>query len=98
SGAREPRLRQWLDGVAAFMTRLSTQSPSYRLSDPVDGLKRVDRELLVRKLGVELMVPLRWRNEALGIVLLGEKITGTEYTSEDVTLLNNLGSQMGVSL
>jgi sigma-B regulation protein RsbU (phosphoserine phosphatase) len=44
------------------------------------------------------MVPLRWRNETLGIVLLGEKITGTEFTSEDVTLLNNLGSQMGVSL
>jgi sigma-B regulation protein RsbU (phosphoserine phosphatase) len=80
------------------MTRLSTQEASYRLSDPVDGLRRVDRELLVRKLGIELMVPLRWRNETLGLVLLGEKLTGTEFTSEDVTLLNNLGSQMGVSL
>ena len=98
TGAGEPLLRESLDGIAAIMTRLSTQSPSYRLSDPVDGLKRVDRELLVRKLGIELMVPLRWRNETLGIVLLGEKITGTEFTSEDVTLLNNLGSQMGVSL
>jgi serine phosphatase RsbU (regulator of sigma subunit) len=98
TGAGEPLAQESLEGVAAILTRLSTQSPSYRLSDPVDGLKRVDRELLVRKLGVELMVPLRWRNEALGIVLLGEKITGTEFTSEDVTLLNNLGSQMGVSL
>jgi len=98
TGAGEPLTQESLDGIAAIMTRLSTQSPSYRLSDPVDGLKRVDRELLVRKLGVELMVPLRWRDETLGIVLLGEKITGTEFTSEDVTLLNNLGSQMGVSL
>jgi serine phosphatase RsbU (regulator of sigma subunit) len=98
TGAGEPLSPDSLDGVAAIMTRLSTQEPSYRLADPVDGLKRVDRELLVRKLGIELMVPLRWRNETLGIVLLGEKITGTEYTSEDVTLLNSLGSQMGVSL
>ncbi len=98
TGAGEPLSQDSVQGVAAIMTRLSTQEPSYRLADPVDGLKRVDRELLVRKLGVELMVPLRWRNETLGIVLLGEKITGTEYTSEDVTLLNNLGSQMGVSL
>ena len=58
-----------LDGVAAIMTRLSTQDASYRLSDPVDGLRRVDRELLVRTLGVELLVPLRWRNETLGLVL-----------------------------
>jgi len=98
TGAGEALSQESLDGVAAIMTRLTTQAQSYRLSDPVDGLKRVDRELLVRKLGVELMVPLRWRNENLGIVLLGEKITGTEFTSEDVTLLNNLGSQMGVSL
>jgi serine phosphatase RsbU (regulator of sigma subunit) len=98
TGAGDPLSQPSLEGVAAIMTRLSTQAPSYRLSDPVDGLRRVDRELLVRTLGVELMVPLRWRNENLGIVLLGEKITGTEFTSEDVTLLNNLGSQMGVSL
>ena len=39
--------------------------------DPVDGLRRVDRELLVKKLGIELLVPLRWRNETLGMVLLG---------------------------
>ena len=98
TGAGEPLAQDSLDGVAEILPRLSREDPSYRLSDPVDGLRRRDRELLVRKLGVELMVPLRWRNENLGLVLLGEKITGTEFTSEDVTLLNNLGSQMGVSL
>ncbi len=98
SGAGERLSQDALDGIAQIMTRLSTAEPSFRLSDPVDGLRRVDRELLVKKLGIELLVPLRWRNETLGMVLLGEKITGTEFTSEDVTLLNNLGSQMGVSL
>ncbi|MEQ1833268.1 MAG: GAF domain-containing SpoIIE family protein phosphatase [Candidatus Eisenbacteria bacterium] len=98
TGAGEPLTQESLDGIAGIMGRLVTNEPSYRLSDPVDGLRRVDRELLVRKLGIELLVPLRWRNETLGMVLLGEKITGTEFTSEDVALLNNLGSQMGVSL
>ncbi len=98
TGAGESLSSETLDAVAAILPRLPTLEPSFRLADPVDGLRRVDRELLVRKLGIELMVPLRWRNENLGLVLLGEKITGTEFTSEDVTLLNNLGSQMGVSL
>lgn len=98
TGAGENLSPESLDEVAAILPRLPTQAPSFRLADPVGGLRRVDRELLVRKLGIELLVPLRWRNENLGLVLLGEKITGTEFTSEDVTLLNNLGSQMGVSL
>lgn len=98
TGAGESLSQESLEGIAQIMTRLSTAEPSFRLSDPVDGLRRVDRELLVKKLQLELLVPLRWRNETLGMVLLGEKITGTEFTSEDVTLLNNLGSQMGVSL
>ena len=98
TGAGEGLSVESLQGIADLMPRLSTQDASYRLSDPVDGLRRIDRELLVKKLNLELLVPLRWRNETLGMVLLGEKLTGTEFTSEDVTLLNNLGSQMGVSL
>lgn len=98
TGAGEAISHEDVEQVAGIMPRLVSHEASYRLSDPVDGLRRVDRELLVRTLGVELMVPLRWRNETLGVVLLGEKITGTEFTSEDVSLLNNLGSQMGVSL
>ncbi len=84
--------------LAGILTRLSPAEPSFRLVDPVDGLQRLDRELLVRDLGVELLVPLRWRGEALGLLLLGGKLTATEYTGEDVALLNALGSQMGVSL
>jgi serine phosphatase RsbU (regulator of sigma subunit) len=98
TGAGEVMNEETARSIAEIMPRLSSAEPSFRLSDPVDGLRRVDRELLVRRLGIDLMVPLRWRNETLGLVLLGEKVTGTEYTSEDVTLLNNLGSQMGVSL
>jgi len=97
-GAGPPLTPEALAGLAAILPRLSTQELSFRLSDPVDGLRRLDRDLLVRQLGVSLMVPLRWRGESLGLVLLGEKLTGTEYTGEDVALLNQLAGQMGVSL
>ncbi len=98
SGAGAPLDAESLRGVADILPRLSRHEPSFRLSDPVDGLRRVDRELLVKKLGVELLVPLRWRDETLGALLLGEKLTTTQYTSEDVALLNALAGQMAVSL
>lgn len=98
TGAGPPLTDAQIEGVARLLPRLSTQESSFRMTDPVDGLRRRDRELLVSDLSVELMVPLRWRGENLGVVLLGEKLTGTQYTSEDVTLLNALGSQMSVSL
>lgn len=98
AGAGEALSPEHLQGVVALLPRLSPTEASFRMSDPVDGLRRLDRELLVRTLGVELMVPLRWRGETLGVVLLGEKLTATEYTSEDVSLLNTLGTQMAVSL
>jgi serine phosphatase RsbU (regulator of sigma subunit) len=87
-----------VEGLTAVLPRLDPREASFRLADPVDGLRRRDRELLVQQLGTEILVPLRWRGENLGLVLLGEKVTGTQYTSEDVSLLNALGLQMGVSL
>lgn len=98
SGAGEPLSSETLRGIADLLPRLSRHEPSFRLSDPVDGLRRVDRELLVKRLGIELLVPLRWRGETLGALLLGEKLTTTQYTSEDVALLNTLAGQMAVSL
>jgi serine phosphatase RsbU (regulator of sigma subunit) len=98
AGAGPPLTLETLAGLAAIPSRLSPTDPSFRLAEPVDGLRRLDRELLVGQLGIALMVPLRWRDEPLGLLLLGEKLTATEFTSEDVALLNALGGQMGVSL
>jgi serine phosphatase RsbU (regulator of sigma subunit) len=84
--------------LATILPRLSSTETSFRLADPVDGLRRQDRELLVGRLGVSLVVALRWRGESLGMLLLGEKLTATDYTGEDVALLGALASQMGVSL
>ena len=98
AGAGEPLDESAMRQLAQIVTRLDSHQTVFRLADPIDGLRRADRELLVQRLGVELLLPLRWRGETLGVLLLGEKLTRTDYTSEDVTLLTSLASQMSVSL
>lgn len=83
-----------LPGLAA---RLPREAASLRLVDGDAIAADADRALLTA-CGAELVVPLRWRGEDLGLVLLGRKLTGTVYTSEDTTLLHSLATQMGVSL
>jgi len=87
----EPVLRDVLQ-------RLPKSDESFRLSDPVPGLTLADRTLLVGRLRVSVIVPFHSRGETVGGLLLGEKLTGTDYTSEDVSLLSTLASQMSVSL
>lgn len=98
SGAGEPLDTEALQRLEALAARLPQNETSFRLSEPIDGLKRLDRELLEKQLRIELMLPLRWRGEVVGLLLLGEKLTATQYTSEDVSLLGALGGQMAVSL
>lgn len=50
------------------------------------------------RLGATLVFPLRSRGETVGALLLGDKLTGTEYSGEDVALLSTLAAQMSVSL
>ena len=49
-------------------------------------------------LGIALVVPLRWQEDLVGALLLGEKLTGTPLTSEDAALLATLAGQVSVSL
>jgi len=63
-----------------------------------EALGEDERRLLIERLGVWLAIPLRWRGETVGGLLLGQKITMTEYTAEDVALLSSLAGQMAVSL
>lgn len=98
AGAGDPLDDTAMQQLGAILGRIEQGRAVFRLADPIDGLRRADRELLVQRLGGELLLPLRWRGETLGLVLLGEKLTRTEYTSEDESLLQALASQMSVSL
>ncbi|MEK7329183.1 MAG: SpoIIE family protein phosphatase [Candidatus Eisenbacteria bacterium] len=81
-----------------LLSRLPVSADSFRLTDPVPGITLADRTLLVGRLGVSVILPLHSRGETVGALLLGEKLTGTDYTSEDVSLLSTLAGQMSVSL
>src|SRR5439155_7344144 len=71
---------------------------SLRISECLESLDDGERRLLHDRLALALVIPLRWRGETVGGLLLGEKITRTEFTSEDVSLLTTLAAQMSVSL
>ena len=81
-----------------ILLRLPVADDSFRMADPVEGLTSADRALLVGRLGTSVIFPLHSRGETVGALLLGEKLTGTDYTSEDVALLSSLAGQMSISL
>jgi sigma-B regulation protein RsbU (phosphoserine phosphatase) len=86
-----------LERVAGLLARVPAAAGSFRVADQVEGLGSTDRAALAA-LGVALVVPLRWHEDLVGALLLGEKLTGTALTSEDVALLATLASQVSVSL
>ena len=87
-----------LGRLAALLPHVSNERSSWRAADPIDGLDEAEQDELRDRLGVSLLVPLRWHSETVGALLLGDKLTGMSHTSEDVTLLTNLAGQLSVSL
>jgi sigma-B regulation protein RsbU (phosphoserine phosphatase) len=49
-------------------------------------------------LGYVLVVPVRHRDEALGAMALGPKLTGARFSREDVFLLETLANQTGAAI
>jgi phosphoserine phosphatase RsbU/P len=84
--------------VHDLLPRVRAEVSSARCGDGIPGLDDGECRALARLPGVELLVPLRWRGELMGALLLGPKLVGTEYTAEDVNLLTTLAAQVSVSL
>ncbi len=97
SGAGAPLDGAALERVARLLGNVPAGEGSFRVADPVEGLGSADRAFLAA-LGISLVVPLRWQEELVGALLLGEKHTGTPLTSEDAALLATLAGQVSVSL
>lgn len=98
TGAGRPLSEDEIGRVAAVLPRLPLDQSSFRLAERLDGVGREEHRELTRGLGLALIVPLRWGGRLLGAVLLGEKVTGIAFTSEDVSLLTTLAAQVSVSL
>ncbi len=84
--------------VAAAVADVRDEAPASRLTDRIAGLDPEPQAFLAGELGFALLVPLVWRDERVGMILLGEKVLGTEYTSEDEHLVTSLAAQVSVSL
>jgi sigma-B regulation protein RsbU (phosphoserine phosphatase) len=98
TGAGAPLAADTIELLVAVLPRVSARQASYRWTDRVEGLTREEQEELAGRLELSLLVPLRWRGDLVGALLLGPKVTRTEYTSEDVSLLTGLAGQVSVSL
>lgn len=98
TGAGEPIPLAEHEHLRVALLRLPAEEESVRIVERPDLLDEDERRLLIDRLGLWLVIPLRWRGETVGGLLLGPKITVTEYTAEDVSLLSALASQMAVSL
>ncbi len=81
-----------------LLPRVGAEVTSARCADGVAGLDTSECVALQRVPGIDLVVPLRWRDDLMGAILLGPKLVGTDYTGEDVTLLTTLAAQVSVSL
>ncbi len=65
--------------------------------DPIDAQSR-DASSELGALGLSLVVPMRFENEIIGFVGLGEKESGHFYSREDVGLLRTLANQGAVAV
>jgi sigma-B regulation protein RsbU (phosphoserine phosphatase) len=52
----------------------------------------------LRSLNAFLIIPFIHRDDVSGILVLGEKIAGTSFTTEDMTILNVLSNQAAIAL
>ena len=74
-----------------------------RLFAAVDGLRSsagpaAGAAARLGDLGIALVLPLRFRDEPLGVVLLGEKRSGAYYSGDDLDLLATLMHQTALAL
>ena len=97
-GAGDPPAAEDVLRCAAILEKIPEDRESIRVSEPQPTLTRTERSYLRNRFGAELVVPLRSSGELVGALLLGEKVTGTVYTVEDVNLLLSLATQLGVAL
>lgn len=98
TGAGAPIGREDLLALRDLLLRLPHHRDSFRLSERLLGITPRDRDFLGERLGATLVLALRARGETVGALVLGEKVTGTEHTAEDVALLEALAGQMSIAV
>ena len=52
----------------------------------------------LRKLGIELIVPMKLQGETQGLILLGKRINNSDYTDDDIEYIYSVGSLAIISI
>jgi signal transduction histidine kinase len=85
-----------------LIARLQRAARAVSLYDFADDLHlgRAERECrtMLERLGAELALPLRVRDELSGFITLGPKKSGTLYTLDDLDFLHTFANQVSVAI
>lgn len=81
-----------------FGTRWGGVSKAEVETDPAYGANRAEILELFRQLGAELVIPIVFEHQMLGLVAFGGKRSGREYSPADFHLLCSLADQLALSL
>jgi len=91
SGARDILVRDEIEGEIARQAALGREGEVRRRS-----LGEVRDEM--ERLGISIWVPIISKDELIGIIALGNKLSGDLFTTEDIGLLSTLANQTALAL
>jgi PAS domain S-box-containing protein len=84
-----------IDIESPIVSRLSA-TKDLLVRDEIEDLVEVRDEM--ERLGISIWVPIISKEELIGIIALGNKLSGDVFTAEDIGLLSTLASQTAVAL
>ncbi|HVN67492.1 MAG TPA: histidine kinase dimerization/phospho-acceptor domain-containing protein, partial [Candidatus Sulfotelmatobacter sp.] len=93
----------WLSGAKDLLVREEIEDEISRQPGD-DEAATARRESLaavfeeMSRLGISLWVPIISKNELIGVIALGNKISGDIFSTEDLSLLDTLANQTAVAL
>ena len=99
-------------GIGIDNLKLSSQHPLVKyLSTSKQGLTWEELEVIpqfralwqrereeLNKIGIDLFLPLKSKDELVGIFIVGPKLSGLTYSQNDVLILTTLANQMAIAI
>jgi phosphoserine phosphatase RsbU/P len=82
---------EWVQQLAEWNAPMSVEQLAAHVKDEksLDGIRRMNAFLLI---------PLAYRERLVGVLLLGDKVTKTNFSTEDMTLLSVLSNQIAIAM
>ncbi len=69
-----------------------------RFIEPMSPFSDTDEFKSFSDLGIDLIIPMKIKSETKGLILLGKKTTGTNYSRSDIEYISSIGSLAIISI